>query len=244
MHRFIACVSLLICPLFQQANAVAHTYSASVEEQRWIDQHPTVFFSIHEKYAPYLQSHRDQKDSGVFFRLLEKFGEFTGQEFIPKWRKTDQEGLLALASGEVDFIIDPPALNDEYLRFGSLSEAIFWGHDAVLTNNSKSTKPISPTNIAYFDRGFENPPLVAHSQATISTQAEKLIFDLLKNDIEALILPIRLGNQFIQKFDQNTLQLEGLYSREPFEYRWLISHEDRALHSLLSNFLNGLKSSQ
>jgi len=240
MYRIIVCISLLICSLLNVGNGAAHANSVSPAEQRWIDQHPTVHFSIHEKYAPYWQSQMGGGNSGIFYGLLKKLGEFTGQEFSPKWRKTEQEGLLQLENGEVDFIIDPPAMNDEYLKFGSLSEAIFWGHDAILTTSPKSIQSIAPTNIAYFDRGFENPPIPKHPQANISTQAEKLIFDLLKNDIEALVLPIRLGHQLIRSFDKQDLQLDGLYSREPFEYRWLISHEDSALHGLVSHFLNNL----
>jgi two-component system sensor histidine kinase EvgS len=240
MYRFIVCASLLILPLLNKANGMAYANPLSMAEQRWIDQHPIVHFSIHEKYAPYLQVEREGNHPGVFYGLLKRFGEFTGQEFLPKWRKTDEEGLHQLASGEVNFIIDPPTQNDEYLKFGSLSEAIFWGHDAILTTGSKSIELISPANIAYFDRGFENPPMPGYSQASNSSHAEKLIFDLLKNDIEALVLPIRLAHQLIQKIDKPELQLDGLYSREPFEYRWIISNEDVSLHNLLGHFLNGL----
>jgi two-component system sensor histidine kinase EvgS len=240
MHRFIACAALLICPLTNLANGMTHEKKMSLVEQRWIDQHPIVHFSIHEKYAPYLQAGKNNENSGVFYGILKKLGEFTGQEFSPKWRKTEQEGLKQLVNGEVNFIIDPPSLNDEYLQFGSLSEAIFWGHDAILTTGAKNIGLSPPANIAYFDRGFESPPIPRHSQARISSHAEKLIFDLLKNEIEALVLPIRLAHQLIQKIDQPELQIDGLYSREPFGYRWMISHEDRALHSLLGHFLNGL----
>ena len=240
MYRFIAYAALLIYPLSSVANGMAHTKTMSAAEQRWIDQHPIVHFSIHEKYAPYLQAGKNNENSGVFYGLLKKLGEFTGQEYSPKWRKTEQEGLDQIANGEVNFIIDPPTLNDEYLRFGSLSEAIFWGHDAIVTNGPKNIESISFTNIAYFDRGFENPPIPRNSQARTSSQAEKLIFDLLKNDIEALVLPVRLAHQLIQKIDEPALQVGSLYSREPFEYRWIISHEDRALHSLLGHFLNSL----
>jgi two-component system sensor histidine kinase EvgS len=240
MYQFIACAALLICPWPNVANGMTHEKKMSSVEQRWIDQHPIVHFSIHEKYAPYLQTGKNNENSGVFYGILKKLGEFTGQEFSPKWRKTEQEGLKQLANGEVNFIIDPPSLNDEYLRFGSLSEAIFWGHDAILTTGPKNIESSSPANIAYFDRGFESPPIPRHSQAKVSSHAEKLITDLLKNDIEALILPIRLAHQLIQKIDQPELQVDGLYSREPFEYRWMISHEDRVLHSLLGDFLNSL----
>ena len=106
MYRFIVCVSLLICPLLNKANGIAYANSLSMAEQRWIDQHPIVHFSIHEKYAPYLQAEKGHKKSGVFHALLKRLGEFTGQEFSPKWRKTDQEGLHQLANGEVNFIID------------------------------------------------------------------------------------------------------------------------------------------
>ena len=236
MHRFIIYVALLSLPVANEATA----FSFSLAEQRWIDAHPVVRFSIHEKYAPYLQ-HEEGKEPGVFYKLLNQLGQYTQQEFIPSWRKTDQEGLRQLANGEVDFIIDPPSLNDEYLRFGSLSEAIFWGHDAVLIKSStNSSGSISAANIAYFDRGYENPPSPSYSPAITSSHIEKLITDLLKNDIEALILPIRLAQQTISRLNQPHLQIDGLYSREPFAYRWLISHQDNSLHDVLNQFLTNL----
>lgn len=238
MYRFIVCVSLLICPLLNQASGMAHGQALSSAEQRWIDQHPVAHFSIHEKYAPYLQS--NDKSPGVFHRLLKKLGEFTGQEFLPKWRKTDQEGLNQLAAGQVDFMIDPPSLNDEYLRFGSLSEAIFWGHDAVLIASPKDIEKIAPANIAYFDRGYENQPTPRHPQARISNNVQKLVLDLLKNDVEALVLPIRLAHQLVQDLNTSGLRIDGLYQREPFEYRWLIANQNRALHGLLNSFLYDL----
>jgi two-component system, NarL family, sensor histidine kinase EvgS len=237
MYRSITRIAIFI--LFNGILSNAYANLLNPTEQRWIDAHPVVHFSIHEKYAPYLEVN-EQGQSGVFHTLLSKLGEFTKQTFLPKWRKSDQEGLQQLANGEVDFMIDPPSLDDEHLKFGSLSEAIFWGHDAILTKRSKNEAPIEPINIAYFDRGFENPPIPSHSQANISSYAEKLIFDLLKNDIEALILPLRLAQQLIQKLNTDQLQVDGFYSREPFEYRWLISHQDEALHGVLGNFLMSL----
>ncbi|QWE09668.1 response regulator [Polynucleobacter ibericus] len=208
-------------------------------EQRWIDAHPVVRFSIHEKYAPYLETN-ERGESGVFHSLLSKLSRYTKQEYLPKWRKSDQEGLQQLANGEVDFIIDPPTLSDDYLKFGSLSEAIFWGHDAIVTKRPKNDAPIKPSNIAYFDRGFENPPIPTNSMGDISSSAERLVVALLKNDIEAVVLPIRLAQQLIHKFNGDQLQVDGLYSREPFEYRWFVPHQHEALHGVLGRFLNNL----
>jgi two-component system sensor histidine kinase EvgS len=239
MHRFI--IRIIFFALFSLLNGVlgkAYANLFSSTEQRWIDAHPVVRFSIHEKYAPYMEA--NARESGVFHNLLSRLGEFTKQEFIPKWRKTDQEGLRQLANGEVDFIIDPPTWDDEYLQFGALSEAIFWGHDAIVTKKTKNDFPIEPINIAYFDRGYENPPIPSHPQANLSSSVEKLIFDLLKSDIEAVILPLRLAQQLIQKQNKERLQVDGLYSREPFEYRWLIAHQDNALHGVLESFFNNL----
>ena len=237
MRRSITRIAVFVLLHGILSNTYANLLNS--DEQRWIDAHPVVHFSIHEKYAPYLDVN-EKGESGVFRGFLKKLSEFTQQEFLPKWRKTDREGLQQLANGEVDFIIDPPTMDDGYLKFGSLSEAIFWGHDAILTKRSKNNAPIEPINIAYFDRGFESPPIPHHPQASVYSHAEKLVFDLLKNDIEALVLPLRLAQQLIQKFKADTLQIDGLYSRQPFEYRWLISSQDEALHGVLEHFLNNL----
>ena len=237
MHRFII-RSIVMSGLI--SSGVLHAMNLSPAEQRWIDAHPVVHFSIHEKYAPYLENQPGRGTAGVFNGLLQKLGNFTQQEFRPKWRRSEQEGLKQLSSGEVDFMIDPPTMNDDYLRFGSLSEAIFWGQDAVVTRTDRASSMISPANIAYFDRGYENSPIGSDPQARVSNHAEKLMVDLLKNDIEALVLPIRLAQQLIERLDKPQLQIDGLYQREPFAYRWLVSHEDAALHAVLDRFLDNL----
>ena len=237
MHRFIIRAIFLYGLL---SGVATHASLLSPAEQRWIDAHPVVHFSIHEKYAPYLENQHKNKAAGVFNVLLQQLGDLTQQEFRPRWRKTEREGLAQLSNGEVAFIIDPPMMSDEYLRFGSLSEAIFWGQDAVVTKSDKVNRPIASDNIAYFDRGYENPPSRYDPQVQISSNVEKLIFDLLKNDIEALVLPIRLAQKLIEKLNTPQVQVDGLYSREPFAYRWLISHENTPLHKILGHFLNTL----
>lgn len=227
----ISVILYLLSHGFVKANAL------SPSEQGWIDAHPIVRFSIHEKYAPYLEETSNGRP-GIFRSLLSKLEAFTQQEFIPTWRKTDREGLQQLARGEVDFIIDPH-IEDEALKFGSLSEAIFWGHDAILTKATHTAAQVDPVNVAYFDRGFENSPNLVNPQSNISSHTEKLITDLLKNDIQALVMPMRLAQQFVSKGD-GKLQLDGLYNREPFPYRWLISHDDAPLHGVLQNFLSAL----
>ena len=211
----------------------------SATEQRWIDAHPIVRFSIHEKYAPYLYQGKNQNDQGVFRALLSLLEQRTQQVFIPAWRKTDQEGLQQLANGEVDFIIDPPA-DEAFLRFGSLSEAIFWGHDAVLTKTSRAEQALHPSNVAYFERGFENPPNQNQYSALTSSHTEKLLADLINNNIQALVLPIRLARYLINQEGDGRIQLDGLYNRDPFPYRWLIGHQDAPLHDVLNRFLNSL----
>ena len=235
MHRFISQAILLLCLL---GHGLVYASSFSPKEQWWIDAHPVVYFSIHEKYTSYLNSGKDGSH-GVFQSLLISLGEFTQQQYLPKWRSTDQEGFHQLVNGEVDFIIDPPAIDDQALKLGSLSDAIFWGHDAVVTKTTKR-RPIDQKNIAYLDRGFENSPSGSNHLASISSHPEKLIFDLLKNDIEALVMPIRLAQQLLKHSDHESLQIDGLYGREPFAYRWLISHEDAPLHSVLDRFMAGL----
>ncbi|QKM65367.1 histidine kinase [Polynucleobacter tropicus] len=237
MHRFFV-KAVFSCGLL--LSGVAHATSISSAEQRWIDAHPIVHFSIHEKYAPYLLGGEDIGSHGVFHKILQKLSEHTQQEFRPKWRKTEQEGLKQLANGEVDFMIDPPPLNDEYLRFGSLSEAIFWGQDAILTKRNNGDGISSQAKLGYLDRGYENPPVITDPQTSPSNNPEKLLLSLLANDIEALVLPIRLAQHLLKYRTNQELQLDGIYQREPFAYRWLISHEDKPFHQLLDRFLTRL----
>ncbi len=238
MHRFTL---PLIALIISSYGVCSYAGPFSEIEQSWIDAHPVVKFSIHEKYAPYLYESPNTLQAGVFKSLLAKMQECTRQEFIPVWRNSDQDGLRQLAAGEVDFIIDPPKISHEVLQFGTLSNSIFWGQDAIITKTSNSLKtPNNNLKIAYFDRGLENPPspqghsIIAHDQAPL------LIDALVKNDIGALVIPMRLALHLISNSKRDDLHLDGFYSREPFAYRWLISNQNNPLHTVLNHFLDDL----
>jgi two-component system sensor histidine kinase EvgS len=239
MHRFITfgifLYSLLICVTTNAANL-------DQAEQRWIDAHPVVHFSIHKKYAPYLESSEQGESNGIFYTFLQKLGDHTQQEFRPIWRNSDAEGFSQLANGEVDFMIDPPSINSELHSFGQLSEALFWGHDAVVTKSRKDAQANTEkasVKYAYFDRGYENVPVAAHPEAYFSSNIDGLVYNLIRSDVDALVLPVRLAQQLIKKLE-HPLQIDHLYSREPFAYRWLISNDDAPLHRVLNHFLNNL----
>ncbi|WP_255532819.1 ATP-binding protein [Polynucleobacter sp. CS-Odin-A6] len=218
---------------------MAHAGPFSTAEQAWIDAHPIVRFSIHEKYAPYLAQSSNPKEAGVFRTLLSTIEECTQQQFLPIWRKSDQEGLKQLSRGEVDFMIDPPGMNEHILQFGSLSKAIFWGQDAIVSKSS-SNLDLPNLKIGYFDRGFENAPSSADGIDTTKNLPSQLIQSLIRSDVEALVMPIRLAHQLIQGTQDLDLKVDGLYSRDPFAYRWLISDHDRPLHNVLTHFLDDL----
>ena len=238
MHRFILKKVFTLCCIY---TGLAHAGPFSASEQLWIDAHPVVRFSIHEKYAPYLNLSSKQQGAAPFMALLSKMEECTQQQYVPVWRKSDQEGLKQLGKGEVDFIIDPPNINNHVLKFGSLSDPIFWGHDAILTKASNRLD--SPNaKIGYFDRGLENSPasLNGYSESKQTQSATRLIQSLIKNDIEALVMPVRLAQLLIRETQNSDLKIDGLYSRDPFAYRWLISDQDAPLHDVLSHFLSDL----
>jgi two-component system sensor histidine kinase EvgS len=238
MHRFILKKLLVLCCIY---GGLAHAGPFSAAEQAWIDAHPVVRFSIHEKYAHYLTPSSNQQGAAPFMALLSKIEECTRQQYVPVWRKSDPEGLKQLRKGEVDFIIDPPNIDDHVLQSGSLSEAIFWGHDAIVTKAS-SKLDSTHVKIGYFNRGLENAPLSLDRQSD-SREVQSptsLIQSLIKSDIEALVMPIRLARQLIRETQNSDLKIDGLYSRNPFAYRWLISDQDGPLHDVLSHFLNDL----
>jgi two-component system sensor histidine kinase EvgS len=238
MHRFILKNALAIYCIYA---GIAHAGPFSNAEQSWIDAHPVVRFSIHEKYAPYLTPSNAEGSAGPFKALLSKIEECTRQQYMPVWRKSDQDGLKQLGKGEVDFIIDPPSINKQVLQFGTLSEAIFWGHDAVVTK--ASSKLEAPNiKIAYFDRGLENAPsrIDRHDESTSFHSPHDLIKSLIRSDIEALVMPIRLARHLVQEYQNSDLKVDGFYSRDPFAYRWLISNQDAPLHGVLGHFLRDL----
>ncbi|MBU3612269.1 response regulator [Polynucleobacter sp. MG-27-Goln-C1] len=238
MHRFILKKVFSLCCIY---GGLVHAGPFSTAEQLWIDAHPIVRFSIHEKYAPYLAESNQRESAGPFKALLSKIEECTRQQYVPVWRKSDPEGLKQLSKGEVDFIIDPPSIDDHVLQFGSLSEAIFWGHDAVVTKTSNKLEAPN-LKVAYFDRGFEHAPsgIDGRSQNKEILSPKDLIQSLIQSDIEAIVMPIRLARQLIQETRNSDLKVDGLYNRDPFAYRWLISDQDAPLHDVLSHFLDDL----
>lgn len=238
MHRFILKNLISLC---FAAGGIAHAGPFSTAEQVWIDAHPVVRFSIHEKYAPYLNESNNPKEMGVFKSLLSKLEECTHQQYLPIWRTSDSEGLRQLARGEVDFMIDPPKMTDHLQKFGTLSEPLFWGHDAVITKGSmKGEDPMRESKVAYFDRGLENAPSAINAAYPAAHSSHRLIQALIRNDIEALIMPLRLAHQLMQEHRNQDLKVDGLYSREPFAYRWLISHQDAPLNEVMGHFLDDL----
>lgn len=238
MHRSIIKVALLS---FWVCGGFVHAEPFSSAEKLWIDVNPIVRFSIHEKYAPYLNESSNEKGTGVFRSLLSKLEECTKQQYIPVWRKSDQEGLKQLANSEVNFIIDPPELTEHALKFGSPSESIFWGYDAIITKKDIEAKQRDKElKIAFFDRGLESPPASSPKSSNISSSASELIQALIKNDIEALVMPARLAHHIIQASNAANLKVDGLFKREPFAYRWLIGHQHAPLHSVLGHFLDDL----
>ena len=241
MHRFKKLWALVYGVLFFIAvNHSACSESLAPKEQNWIDANPIVRFSIHEKYSPYFEINPNEQQGGVFQLILHKLEEFTHQKYIPVWRKSDQEGLDQLSQGKVNFIMDPPMLSEVELQLGSLSKPILWGHDAILTRKSpNSNETPHLEKIAFFDRGYEDPPIRSENRQDISISSEKLIASLLINEADVLVLPLRLAIQ-IANLHNGELKVSGLYKREPFSYRWLISHTDAPLHEILELFLNGL----
>jgi two-component system, NarL family, sensor histidine kinase EvgS len=238
MHRFIL---KRLAPLCLVAGGLAHAGSFGAAEQVWIDAHPIVRFSIHEKYAPYLNQSSNPKEIGVFQSLLSKLEDYTQQQYVPIWRKSDPDGLHQLASGEVDFIIDPPKMTDHLLKLGTLSKPIFWGSDAVITKQSlKAEDPIRESKVAYFDRGLENAPSAINEEHPEANSPANLIQALIRDDIQALVMPMRLAYQLMQDSKNPDLKIDGLYSREPFSYHWLISRQDNPLHDVIHHFLNDL----
>ena len=84
MHRFIIRI-VLICGILWNGASYAHPISPA--EQRWIDAHPIVHFSIHEKYAPYLQN---QDEAGIFNLLLKNWAIIPNKSFVRNGEKQNK----------------------------------------------------------------------------------------------------------------------------------------------------------
>lgn len=220
-------------------NASAHSASFTQAESEWINANPVIYFSIHEKYAPYLAHGSSENQPGAFQAILIKLNHLTGQDFQPKWRTSDHHGLEQLAKGEVHFMIDPPTSKDETRMLGNLSEVLFWGQDTIISKTPAIARDrFSPDSIAYFDRGFEGAP--SKSGALILDRPEALLQDLLSNRLDAIVMPYRLAQNVIAHTQNSGLHLTSPYGHNPFAYRWLIAHPHEPFHGILNQFLKTL----
>ena len=66
--------------------AFAHHIELNLAEQAWIRAKPVVYFSIHEKHAPYLLPLDQSGAVGVYQSLLETLSQQTQQQYQPIWR--------------------------------------------------------------------------------------------------------------------------------------------------------------
>lgn len=225
----IGCIAglLLYCnPVF------AFHVQLSPDEKDWIATHPIVRFSIHEKYAPYLNYVNEHGQIGVYQALLNKLGEQTRQRFLPIWRSSDGEVLKQLAQGEIDFIVDPPVVSLNQTHYGIWSEPLFWGHQVVVTRGASaiSQSPSLEKTAFYEDIG-----------KTDSSQITGHLFNaLLSCDIDAIVMPIRLAQYFLTNEYNSQLKLNGFYGRKPLTYRWLIGRHAAPLHGILEKILHTL----
>ena len=238
MHRFIFLSTVFVC---LTASNFVHSLSLSSEEQKWVDAHPIVRFSIHDKYRPYLSSAADKEGKGIFRTLLDRLSEHTRQEFHPIWRHSDAEIFHQLTSGQIHFVIDPPHLDHKPGPALLLSDPVFWGQDVLVGyKGANLDKPKGDSRVLYFDRGyskFQNPDLIP---ITASTNLESLSASLIEREVEALVMPARLATQLLKKWNPPEIDILGHYGHQPFPYRLLMAEKHAPLDRIIQRFLNDL----
>jgi two-component system sensor histidine kinase EvgS len=224
--KFACGAVLLYC-----STAFAHHIELSLAEQAWIKARPVVYFSIHEQHAPYLAPLDGSGQVGVYQSLIDALSQQTQQQYQPIWRSNDADLTQLLSEQTIDFVIDPPSHLSK-ANAGIWSDALFWGHTAVVTR----TETLVSNNVSAPKTAF----FVADSAIRQHQSVAHLFAALIKREYDAVVMPIRLARYAMRAEHQGHLKLNGLYGREPLAYRWLISHHAKPLKGILDKTLHAL----
>lgn len=224
----VACSTVLLyC-----STAFAHHIEISPAEQAWIKAKPVVYFSIHEKSAPYLLPVDQSGVVGVYQALLNALHQQTQQQYKPVWRSSDADLTQLLSTQSIDFVIDPPLASKKQMQAGIWSEPLFWGHEVVVTRaETLLESPVLAQKTAFFGKDSirPNPELPTH-----------LFAALLSGEYDAVVMPIRLARYAMITEHQQQLKMNGLYGREPFAYRWFVGKHAQPLKGILEKTLHAL----
>ena len=211
--------------------AFAHHIELTPEERAWIKSRPVVYFSIHEQHAPYLAPLDGSGQVGVYQSLIDALSQQTKQQYQAIWRSNDADLTQLLSKQTIDFVIDPPSRLSK-ANAGIWSDALFWGHTAVVTRTETLVgSPVSTPKTAFFG---------ANSAIGEHQSVAHLFAALMKREYDAVVMPIRLARYAMRAEHQGHLKLNGLYGREPLAYRWFIGKHAQALKGILDKTLHGL----
>lgn len=224
----IACSAVLLyC-----STAFAHHIELSPAERAWIKARPVVYFSIHEKHAPYLLPQDQVGAVGVYQSVLNALQQQTHQQYEPIWRSSDAELTQLLSRQSIDFVIDPPLASQKQMQAGLWSEPLFWGHEVVVTRaETLLESPVLAQKTAFFGK----TPIPRDQESPTH-----LFAALLSGEFDAVVIPIRLARYAMLAEHRQQLKLNGLYGREPFAYRWFIGKHAQPLKGILEKTLHAL----
>ena len=222
-----ACTAVLLyC-----STAFAHHIELTPAEKEWIKAKPVVYFSIHEQHAPYLAPLDGNGQVGVYQSLINVLSEQTQQQYQAIWRSNDADLIQLLNEKTIDFVIDPPS-HLSNAKAGIWSDALFWGHAVVVTRTETLVgNPVIAPKTAFF--GTDS--VRGEHQSVVH-----LFAALMKREYDAVVMPIRLARYAMRTEHEGHLKLNGLYGREPLEYRWLISHHAKPLKGIVEKTLHAL----
>lgn len=212
--------------------AIAHHIPLSPSEQHWIASKPVVYFSIHERHAPYLNHVGEDGQVGVYQSLLHQLSQQTQQSYRPVWRTSDADLPHLLRQRTIDFVIDPPPTSKKISAPGIWSKPVFWGHEVVVTREETPLGDAAVQHkMAFFSNGVGDAQFPS---------ANALFNALLQCEFDAVVIPIRLAQYLIQAQYKTNLKLNGLYGREPFAHTWFIGLHAKPLNGILEKTLHQL----
>ena len=169
--------------------AIAHHIPLSPSEQHWIASKPVVYFSIHERHAPYLNHVGEDGQVGVYQSLLHQLSQQTQQSYRPVWRTSDADLPHLLRQRTIDFVIDPPPTSKKISAPGIWSKPVFWGHEVVVTREETPLGDAAVQHkMAFFSNGVGDAQFPS---------ANALFNALLQCEFDAVVIPIRLAQYLI-----------------------------------------------
>lgn len=182
------------------------------EEQKWLDEHPVIYYASDPEFAPYEYLDSNQKHVGIAADYIEKLEEILNVDFVLIPTTTWTEALDLGKSNTASFLF--MAKTSERLKYFDFTEPVVQAPNVFIVNNTKRTS-LDLKNISQYKMGvlksYSNKEylLLLYPQSNTvdyETIVEGLQ-DLSAGKIDAFLADLGQTTYYINKYNIPNLQI-------------------------------------